>query len=209
MLYCPGQRPGAASLERARFHESRRLEMRVAVVGKGNVGGGLADLWERAGHEVTRIGRDGGDVAGAEAILMAVPGGAVGAALDGLTGIEGRTVIDATNLVGASPPDGFASNAEYVKSRTGGPTAKSFNLNFAAIYDQIETAGTRPGNIWCGDEDARPVAEQLIRDAGYDPINAGGLENAATMEAAPGLLFAIIQGGLGRFFYRMAPPDEF
>ena len=33
--------------------------MKVAVVGRGNVGGGLADLWERAGHEVTRIGREG------------------------------------------------------------------------------------------------------------------------------------------------------
>jgi len=29
--------------------------MKIAVVGRGNVGGGLADLWERAGHEVTRI----------------------------------------------------------------------------------------------------------------------------------------------------------
>jgi hypothetical protein len=26
------------------------------------IGGGLGDLWEQAGHEVTRIGRDGGDV---------------------------------------------------------------------------------------------------------------------------------------------------
>ena len=42
--------------------------MNVAVVGKGNVGGGLADLWERAGHDVTRIGKDGGDVADAERI---------------------------------------------------------------------------------------------------------------------------------------------
>jgi len=30
--------------------------MKVAVVGRGNIGGGLADLWEKAGHEVTRIG---------------------------------------------------------------------------------------------------------------------------------------------------------
>jgi len=51
-----------------------------------------------------------------------------------VTGLDGKTVIDATNLVGAGPPDGFASKAEYIKSRTGGPTAKSFNLNFAAIF---------------------------------------------------------------------------
>src|ERR687884_887015 len=115
--------------------------MKITVVGKGNVGGGLADRWESAGHEVTRIGKDGGDVSGADAVLLAVPGGAVADAFETVTGWEGKTVIDATNLVGASPPEGFASNAEYVKSRTGGPTAKAFNVNFAAIYDRIGEAG--------------------------------------------------------------------
>ncbi len=77
--------------------------MRVAVIGRGNVGGGLADLWERAGHEVTRIGREGGDVSDAEAVLVAVPGGALAEALDNVQGLEGKTVIDATNLLGVSP----------------------------------------------------------------------------------------------------------
>src|SRR5215211_7395082 len=36
--------------------------MKIAVIGRGNVGGGLADFWERAGHEVNRIGREGGDI---------------------------------------------------------------------------------------------------------------------------------------------------
>jgi predicted dinucleotide-binding enzyme len=103
--------------------------MKIAVVGKGNVGGGLADLWERAGHEVTRIGKDGGDVSDAEVVLVAVPGAAIGDAFERVSGWDGKTVIDATNLVGASPPDGFASNAEFVKSKTNGPTAKSFNIN--------------------------------------------------------------------------------
>jgi predicted dinucleotide-binding enzyme len=122
--------------------------MRLTVVGRGKVGGGLADLWERAGHEVTRIGRDGGDVAGAEAVLLAVPRGALGEALDKLTGLAGKTVIDATNLIGAAPPAGFASNAEFVKSKTGGSTAKSFNINFALLYDRLGEARARPGNLW-------------------------------------------------------------
>lgn len=180
--------------------------MNVAVVGKGNVGGGLADLWERAGHEVTRIGRDGGDVSGAEVVLLAMPGSAIAEALDGVSGIEGKTMIDATNLIGASPPDGFASNAEFVKSRTGGPTAKSFNVNFATLYDKIATLQSRPGNLWCGDEEAREAVERLTRDAGYEPIYAGGLENAAAQEGFLRLVFAIVQGGMGQFFYRMAPP---
>lgn len=182
--------------------------MKIAVVGKGNVGGGLADRWEAAGHEVTRLGKDGGDVSDADAVLVAVPGGAVADALDTVSGWTGKTVIDATNLVGAAPPDGFSSNAEFVKSKTNGPTAKSFNLNFAALYDEIGSTKTKPSNIWSGDEEARAVVEQLIRDAGYDPAYAGPLEKAGVQEAAIGLFFGLSQAS-GRFFYRFAEPEEF
>jgi predicted dinucleotide-binding enzyme len=182
--------------------------MKVAVLGRGNVGGGLADLWERAGHEVTRIGREGGDVSNVEAVVVAVPGGAIAEALDNVQGLEGKTVIDATNLANVDPPAGFSSNAEFVKSRTNGPTAKSFNINFAALYDRIGEARSKPSNLWCGDEEARQVVEQLNRDAGFEPIYAGPLENAALQENFLKLVFAINRGGLGRFFYRMAPPDQ-
>jgi 8-hydroxy-5-deazaflavin:NADPH oxidoreductase len=47
--------------------------MKVAVIGIGNIGGALADRWEKAGHEVRRIGREGGNVSDAEAVVMAVP----------------------------------------------------------------------------------------------------------------------------------------
>jgi predicted dinucleotide-binding enzyme len=181
--------------------------MKIAVVGRGNVGGGLADRWERAGHEVTRIGTDGGDVSDADAVLVAVPGAAIADAIAGAQGIEGKTVIDATNLIGAEPPDGFASNAEYIKSKTSGPTAKSFNLNFARLYDQIDNAKNRPSNIWSGDEEARELVEQLSRDAGYDPVYAGGMDTTATQEQGIGLFFAISQAS-GPFVYRMAPPEE-
>jgi 8-hydroxy-5-deazaflavin:NADPH oxidoreductase len=126
--------------------------MKVAVIGRGDVGGRLTDLWERAGHEVTRIGREGGSVSDAEAVVVAVHGGAIREALDNVHGIEGKIVIDATNLLGVSPPEGFSSNAEFVKSRTNGPTAKSFNANFAVPYDRIGEAGSTPSNLWCGDE---------------------------------------------------------
>jgi 8-hydroxy-5-deazaflavin:NADPH oxidoreductase len=183
--------------------------MKVAVVGRGNVGGGLADFWEKAGHEVTRIGKDGGDVSDADAVLVAVPGAAIAEAFDTVRGWEGKTVIDATNRFGgAEPPAGFASNAEFVKSKTNGPTAKSFNLNFARIYDRLGDTKTKPSNIWSGDEEARQVVEQLNRDAGYEPVYAGALENAAAQEAAIGL-FGALSSANSQFFYRMAPPDEF
>ena len=182
--------------------------MKVAVIGRGNVGGGLADRWEQAGHQVTRIGKDGGDVSDADAVLVAVPGGAVADALERVNGLEGKTTIDATNLFGVEPPSGFASNAEFVKSRTNGPTAKSFNLNFARIYDRLGQAKQAPSNIWTGDEDAREVVEQLIRDAGYEPVYAGGLDNAAAQEQGMRLFGALSQAN-GPFFYRIAPPGEF
>ena len=181
--------------------------MRVTVVGRGNVGGGLADLWERAGHDLKRIGRDGGDVSEAEVVLLAVPGGAIAEALENVEGIEGKTVIDATNLYGVVPPDGFASNAEFVKSKTNGPTAKSFNVNYASLYSQAGEARARPGNLWCGDEEARVAVEQLNRDAGYDPVYLGPIEKAALQEGVVPVIFAI-GTGMGPFFYRMAPPDQ-
>src|SRR5919112_2295312 len=182
--------------------------MNVAVLGRGNVGGGLADLWERAGHKVTRIGREGGDVSDAEAVVVAVPGDAVTDALDNVQGIEQKTVIDATNLFGVDPPAGFASNAEFVTSRTNGPTAKSFNTNFAALYERIGEADSAPSNMWCGDEEAREVVEQLNRDAGYEPLYTGPLENAAAQENFIHLTMGISRGGMGQFFYRIAPPDQ-
>ena len=182
--------------------------MKIAVIGRGNVGGGLADKWEQAGHSVTRIGVDGGDVSDAEAVLIAVPGGAIEDALDKVQGLEGKTAIDATNLFGAARPSGFDSNAEFVKSRTNGPTAKSFNTNYAALYDQLGQAKSKPSNLWSGDEEAREVVEQLNRDAGYEPVYAGGLENAGAQEDFLQLSGAI-SGNIGRFFYRFAPPADF
>jgi hypothetical protein len=181
--------------------------MKIAVVGKGNVGGGLADRWERAGHEVARIGKDGGDVSNVDVVLVAVPGAALADAFEKVSGWDGKTVIDATNLIGAEPPAGFGSNAEFVKSKTNGPTAKSFNLNFARLYDQIDQAGSRPSNIWSGDEEARGAVEQLSRDAGYDPVYAGGMDTTSVQEQGIALIFAISQAS-GPYFYRMAPPEE-
>jgi hypothetical protein len=165
--------------------------MRITVFGKGNVGGGLADLWERAGHQVTRLGRDGGNVSDADVVLVAIPGGSMAEAFDLLAGVEGKTVIDATNRIGVGAPDGFASNAEFVKSRTGKPTAKSFNINFASLYGRRGEARVKPSNLWSGDQEAREVVEQLNRDAGYDPVYTGSLENAARQESIVDVIFAI------------------
>jgi hypothetical protein len=56
-------------------------------------------------------------------------------------------------------------------------------------------ARAKPSNLWCGDDEARDVVEQLNRDAGYEPIYAGGLENAGSQESFIGLVFAIARVG--------------
>lgn len=181
----------------------------IAVIGRGNLGGGLADLWERAGHAVTRLGRGGGDVAQADVVVIAVPGDAVADALAGLEGLAGKTVIDATNRYGVEPPAGFASNAEYSKSVAKGPAAKAFNTNFASLFGRIAEARAAPSSMWCGDDEAREVVERLNRDAGYEPVRLGGLDQASLQEgAALDVVMAILQGGLGEYVYRAAPVEE-
>jgi predicted dinucleotide-binding enzyme len=178
------------------------------VVGRGNVGGGLARLWRDAGHEVTEIGRDGGDAADAEAVLLAVPSGAISDALGSTSGIGDTPVIDATNLVSGERPEGFASLAEYVKSLTGGPVAKSFNTNFAALYDRLGDTRVRPSMVYAGDEEAREVTERLIRDAGYEPVSVGGLDAARAVEDFLRIVFGAFQVGGSRVMYRIAVPEE-
>lgn len=181
--------------------------MNITVIGKGNVGGGLASRWEKAGHTVTAIGRDGGDASEADVVLVAVPGGEIADALGKVSGLDGKTTIDATNAIGGRTED-FESLAHQVKSIVGGPVAKSFNTNFAALYDQIDEQRARPSNLYAAEDDAREVTEQLIRDAGYDPVLVGGLDQARALEEHLAFMFTINQAGLGRFFYRLAPPGE-
>jgi predicted dinucleotide-binding enzyme len=180
--------------------------MNITTIGKGNIGGGLARLWERAGHDVTTLGHEGGDASGADVVLVAVPGGSASDALAMVSGLEGKIAIDTENAF-AGRNEQYESFAHEVKAHTNGPVAKAFNANFAALYDRIGEAQARPGCLFAAEEDARDVTEQLIRDAGYEPVSLGGIENARALEDfVPGVLGKI---EIGRTFYRFAPPDDF
>jgi predicted dinucleotide-binding enzyme len=178
--------------------------MNITVIGRGNVGGGLAKRWRTAGHEVQELGRDGGDASSADVVLLAVPGGEIESALAKVTGLAGKTTIDATNFFQGERP-AFPSLAHQVKAIVGGPVAKAFNLNFAVLYDRIDEQPERPSNVYCADEEARAVTEELIRDAGYEPVDAGDLESARAMEDGLALLIAIRQ--TGPVFYRYWRPE--
>src|SRR5438477_6973868 len=111
--------------------------MNITVIGRGHVGGGLARRWQQAGHVVRELGRDGGDASDADVVLIAVPSDAIGPALSKVSGLSGKVTIDATNAF-AGRDELYPSLAHEVKAIIGGPVAKAFNLNFAALYDQLD-----------------------------------------------------------------------
>ena len=106
--------------------------MNITVIGRGSVGGGLADRWERAGHTVMRLGRDGGDASDADVLLVAVPSGSIADALGKVSGLAGKVAIDATNPF-TGRDETFETLSHQVKSIIGGPVAKAFNTNLADL----------------------------------------------------------------------------
>jgi 8-hydroxy-5-deazaflavin:NADPH oxidoreductase len=181
--------------------------MKITVIGRGNVGGGLAARWEKAGHTVTTIGREGGDASDADAVLIALPADQIADAVGKVSGLEGKLTIDAMNAFRGRREE-YESLAHEVKSLVGGPAAKAFNTNFARLYDRIDEQRVPPGNLFAADDEARETTEQLIRDAGYEPVYVGGLEQARALEDHLALMSAVNQAGMGAFFYRYAKPGE-
>ncbi len=178
------------------------------MIGRGSVGGGLASFWRAAGHEVQELGRDGGDASSADVVVVACPGDAIADALGGVSGLEGKVAIDATNAI-KGRPEGFESLAHQVRSITNGPTAKAFNTIFARIYDEVGAQRARPSCLYCGDDDARDITHALVADAGFDPVAVGGLDHASDLEdLLLNVLFPIAQSRGGPFFYRVAGPGE-
>ncbi len=92
--------------------------MKITTIGRGNIGRTLGRLWASAGHEVTELGRDGGDASDAEVVLIAVPSGAVPDALTRVTGLDGKVVLDATNRM-------FCSTTSRLPVATSGSAMKA------------------------------------------------------------------------------------
>jgi len=183
--------------------------MKITTIGRGTIGGTLGRLWAAAGHDVTQLGRDGGDAGDADVVLLASPGTVVPEALAAVSGLHGKVILDATNRIGdQAPPDGYPSVAEYVKATTGGAVAKVFHLNFGAILEQAADNPKRPSNLWVGDEGARDAVERLSADIGMEAVFGGPLERAATAEAFTEILITIFQDAGAPVFYRFATPQD-
>jgi predicted dinucleotide-binding enzyme len=122
------------------------------------------------------------------------------AALQKVTGIDGKIAIDTTNAV-RGRPEGFESLTHQVKSLTnGGPAAKAFNTIFARAYDAIDGQSC----LWAGDDGAAEATERLVADAGLEPVRVGDLRSATDLEdLLLNVIFPIAQARQAPFFYRI------
>ena len=181
--------------------------MKIGIVGSGNIGGTVGSLWVKAGHSVLfssrhpeelkqfveRLGPSAraGTVQEAldfgDAIFIAVPYGAypqIGR--DFAREWSGRIVLDAGNAI-ASRDGEIANEAREngigvtsAKYLTGARIVRAFNaMNYRKFASNANRSGVRMAIPLAGDDqEALAVAQTLVRDAGFDPVIIGGLDQA-------------------------------
>ena len=173
--------------------------MKIGILGGGRVGGALAQSWQTAGHDVVISTRDtvAETAAPAEVVLLAVPATAAADVLAAAGPLDGKVLIDATNNLSGGP-DG----AEIAALARGAHTVKAFNTIFAQFF--ADPPATPPMLVFAGDDpDAKETVAGLIRDAGFDPVDAGDHAQAADLEAFARLVIGIAyRQGRGPFVYR-------
>lgn len=173
--------------------------MKIGILGGGRVGGALAQSWQNAGHDVVISTRDtvAETAAPAEVVLLAVPAPAAADVLAAAGPLDGKVLIDATNNLSGGP-DG----AEIASLARGAHTVKAFNTVFAQFF--ADPPATPPSLVFAGDDpDAKETVAGLIRDAGFDPVDAGDHAQAGDLEAFARLVIGIAyRQGRGPFVYR-------
>ena len=195
--------------------------MRIAMLGAGLMGSKLGTIFARAGHEVVfsysrsrkkleRLAHEAGRRAragtpaeaaeGADVVLLAVHWNQVDDVLSQASDLSGKIIVtcslpmDARNTTlvigrdssGAEVLAGKLPKACVVSAFGTVPSEVLF-----AVYEARRRA-RRPSLVYCGDEEqAKGVAARLIRDAGFEPEDAGPLRTARYIEP-----FALLMGEL-------------
>lgn len=200
--------------------------MQIAVIGAGNVGRALGGRWLKSGHAVTygvrnpadakyrdlgaaRVTTPAAAVAGVEAIVLATPWPATEAAIKSLGDLAGRIVVDCTNPLGMGP-DGLelvightVSAGERVAAwATGAAVFKAFNSTGASNLGDPSGYSVTPAMFVAGDDVARKSTVMgLVRDVGFEPIDAGPLKIARLLEPLAMLwIDQAMKRGAGRNF---------
>lgn len=173
--------------------------MKVAIVGLGNMGRGLAELALAQGHEVW-LGSRAGDkaltgatsgtvaqaVAGAGLVVLAVPY-AQAVALAAEHGFAGQVVLDISNPITPDFQDlvvGHTTSAaeEIQKAAPKSKLVKGFNTIFAGLLPvQARKAGLQ--TFVAGDDvEAKALVISFAQAAGFDARDAGPLKNSRFLE---------------------------
>jgi predicted dinucleotide-binding enzyme len=195
--------------------------VRIGIIGAGSLGSVLGERLGGAGHEImfgggetalqvasrlsAGVGSNSDAAAFGDVVVLAVPFAAIDTALDEAAP-EGRVVWSCVNapkrdLSGLEV--GFdTSAAEEVARRARGARVVAAIPPFAQAiasgtlaYDQ----GLEPSVFLCGDDrGAKQLVEQLIRDIGAHPVDAGQLSAARLVEPAMMLLVALAYADVPR-----------
>jgi 8-hydroxy-5-deazaflavin:NADPH oxidoreductase len=195
--------------------------MRVGILGSGLMGGKLGTIFARAGHDVTfsyarsgekleQLARDarGNARAGTPAeaaresdvLLLAVHWSRFADVLKQAGDLSGQIIVTCSLPMNANDTGlvvGLTSSGaeELVRMVPGARVVSAFNTVPSEVLFGVYQArrkARRPGLVYCGDdESAKETAAGLIRDAGFDPVDAGPLRIARYTEP-----FALLVGQL-------------
>jgi len=195
--------------------------MRVGILGSGLMGGKLGTLFARAGHEVVfsyarstgkleRLAKDARGNAragtpreaaqGADALLLAVHWSRIDDVLSQTGDLSGQVIVTCSLPMNANNSGlliGHASSGAEALARKV-PKARvvcAFNTVPSEVLFGVYEARRktkRPSLVYCGDDArSKEVAIELIRDVGFDPVDAGPLRIARYTEP-----FALLMGQL-------------
>lgn len=192
--------------------------MQIGIIGSGLMGGALGTSWARAGHTVrfsysrdprklARLAADAGhgataaspaEAAAADAVLIAIHWNALDDALAQAGSLRGKTVITCmlpmTDNDEALAIGHTTSGAETMAEKTGAHVVGAFNTIWSDVIRARMTAHDAPPSLFYvgNDAGAKATVAQLIRDARFDPVDVGGLENARLLEP-----FGLLMGKMG------------
>jgi len=188
----------------------------IGVIGAGNIGGTVGALWVKAGHPVMFSSRNpdelkemveklgplahAGTVAQAiafsDALFIAVPYAALPQiGTDYRAALKGKIMLDACNAVPTR--DGAAIVKEADEQGTGITSQKylagtrlvrAFNtLGFNTFAKESNRPDPKMAIPIAGDDaQAVRVAEELVREAGFEPVLVGGLDSAKKFQQRGG-----------------------
>lgn len=166
--------------------------LKIAVIGNGNVGGAIQKGATKAGYEVRATGADPKEVhsAGAwgDVIVLAIPAPARQDAIKNLGDVKGKTIVDVTNLLNADwsyAGDVKKSGAEQVQEwAKGAKVVKAFNTVFAQNMATGKVKGEPLSLLVAGDDEtAKKQVVKLGEAIGFEPVDVGPLANARYLEA--------------------------